>query len=100
MRPAYVIVTSYVYRATRTKSGVDAAKEHLQRRVRNGVAVKVKDADEALLVAQEKTDHSASVTARYRNVVYHVDYTNQTEGAQVKSGAIELATTVIGKVVP
>lgn len=100
VRPAYVIVTSYIYRATRTTSGVDAAKEHLQRRVRNGVAVNVKDAEEALLVAQEKSDSRAAVTARYRNIVYHVDYSNQTDGAQVKSGATELATAAIGKAVP
>lgn len=98
VRPAHVIVTSYIYRATRTKSGVDAAKEHMKRRVRNGVTVNVKDAEEALLVAQEKSDSFAAVTARYRNIVYHVDYGNQTDGAPVKSSATEVATAAIGKV--
>ncbi|RSN63350.1 hypothetical protein DMH01_12250 [Amycolatopsis sp. WAC 04182] len=98
VRAAHVIVTSYVYRATRTKSGVDAATEHLKRRVRNGVAVNVTDADEALLVEQGKRGHSVAVTARYRNVVYHVDYTNQTDGAPVKDGVTALATAAIGKV--
>lgn len=100
VRAAHVIVTSYVYRATRTKSGVDAATEHLKRQVRNGVAVNVKDADEALLVEQGKRGHSVAVTARYHNVVYHVDYTNQTEGAPVKDGVTALATAAIGKVTP
>ncbi|MGY6654807.1 hypothetical protein ACXIZN_21810 [Amycolatopsis sp. TRM77291] len=100
VRAAHVIVTGYVYRATRTKSGVDAAKEHLKRRVRNGVSVNVKDADEALLVEQGKRGHSVAVTARYRNIVYHVDYTNQTDGAPVKDGVTALATAAIGKVAP
>ncbi|RSM59296.1 hypothetical protein DMH03_25955 [Amycolatopsis sp. WAC 01376] len=98
VRAAHVIVTSYVYRATRTKSGVDAATEHLKRQVRNGSSVKVKDADEALVVEQGKRGHSVAITARYRNVVYHVDYTNQTDGAPVKDGVTALATAAIGKV--
>ncbi|MFI7117020.1 hypothetical protein [Amycolatopsis sp. NPDC049868] len=97
VRAAHVIVTSYVYRATGKRSGVEAAKEHLKRRVPNGVAVNVKDAEEALLVQQGKRGHSVAVTARYRNVVYHVDYTNQTDGAPVKDGATALATVAIGK---
>ncbi|AXB47888.1 hypothetical protein A4R43_40075 [Amycolatopsis albispora] len=100
VRPAFVIVTSYVYRATQTKSGVDAAKEHLQRRVKNGVEVNVKGAEEALLVAKEDTDFTADVTVRYRNVVYHVDYSNQTDGAPIKPTVTDLAATAIGKVVP
>ncbi|WP_340684094.1 hypothetical protein LCL61_37345 [Amycolatopsis coloradensis] len=100
VRAAHVIVTGYVYHATRTKSGVDAATEHLKRRVRNGVAVNVRNADEALLVEQGKRGHSVAVTARYRNIVYHVDYTNQTDGAPVKDGVTALATAAIGKVAP
>ena len=100
VRPAYVIVTSYVYHATREVSGVDKAKEHMKRRVRNGVAVNVADTDDAQLVAQEKVDWSAEVVVRYRNVVYSVSYSNQTDGANVKGGATALATAAIAKVVP
>lgn len=100
VRPAFVIVTSYVYHANQELSGVDKAKEHLESRVRNGVAVNVEDADEALLVQNADADHAASVTVRYRNVVYDVNYQNQTEGANVKGGATELATVALSKVVP
>ncbi len=97
VRPAFVIVTSYVYHANHELSGVDKAKEHLESRVRNGVAVNVPDADEAQLV--QTADHSATVTVRYYNVVYDVDYSNQTEGANVKGAATELATIALSKVV-
>ncbi|MEU4447034.1 hypothetical protein AB0K14_09595 [Actinosynnema sp. NPDC050801] len=100
VRAAYLIVTSYVYHADRTKSGVDRAEEHLKSRVRGGVAVNVAEADDALLVQQDKTDWSAEVVVRYRNVVYSVAYANQTEGANVKGNATALATLAIGKVVP
>jgi hypothetical protein len=100
VRAAYVIVTSYVYHATREVSGVDKAKQHMERRVRTGVAVSVEDADDAKLVAQAKVDWSAEVVVRYRNVVYSVVYSNQTDGANVKGGATALAKAAIGKVVP
>lgn len=98
VRPAHVIVTSYVYHVNQELSGVDKAKEHLESRIRNGVAVNVPDAEEALLV--QTADFSATVTVRYRNVVYAVDYSNQTEGANVKGGATDLATIALSKVVP
>ncbi|MFD5250124.1 hypothetical protein ACFWIW_36645 [Amycolatopsis sp. NPDC058340] len=97
---AFVIVTSYVFRATREKSGVDAAKEHLKRRVPNGGEVGVQGAEEALLVATGKTGNQAKVAVRYRNVVYHLDYLNKTEGVRVQSRLTELAAVVVGKAVP
>ncbi|MFD0203159.1 MULTISPECIES: hypothetical protein [Saccharothrix] len=99
VRPAHVIVTSYVYHANLKMSGVDRAKEHLDRRVRTrAVAVNVEDADDALLVEQKKVDWSVEVVVRYHNVVYSIVYSNQTEGANVKGGATALATIAIGKV--
>ncbi|WP_158842532.1 hypothetical protein [Saccharothrix deserti] len=100
VRPSHVIVTSYVYHANMTMSGVDRAKEHLERRVRTGVAVNVKGADDALLVEQRKVDWTVELVVRYHNVVYSVVYANQTDGANVKGGATALATIAIGKVVP
>ncbi|QFU92683.1 hypothetical protein [Amycolatopsis sp. YIM 10] len=97
---AFMIATSYVFHATQTKSGVDAAKEHFKRSVRKGAAANVPGADEAVLVVDGKTDSSAEVTVRYRNVVYKVDYNNKAEGANVSSTATELANAAIGKVVP
>ncbi|MFJ4101453.1 hypothetical protein [Amycolatopsis japonica] len=97
---AFVIVTSYVFHATREKSGVDAAKEHLKRRVPNGAEVAVQGAEDARLVALAKTGNQAKVAVRYRNVVYHLDYLNKTEGVQVQSRLTELAAIVVGKVVP
>lgn len=99
VRGAFVIVTSYVYHANHQLSGVDKAKEHMEDRVRTGVAVHVEGADEAELVAQEKVKWAAEIVVRYRNVVYSVSYSNQTEGANVKAGATTLAATAIGKVV-
>ncbi|KOX28190.1 hypothetical protein ADK67_12200 [Saccharothrix sp. NRRL B-16348] len=99
VRGAYVIVTSYVYHANHKQSGVDKAKEHMEDRVRNGVAVNVEGADDAKLVSQEKVKWSAEVVVRYRNVVYSIAHSNQTEGANVKAVATSLATLAIGKVV-
>ncbi|QXV56556.1 hypothetical protein [Amycolatopsis sp. TNS106] len=98
--PAFVIVTSYVFHATREQSGVDAAKGHLKRRVPNGGEVGVQGAEDALLVPLGKTGNQAKVAVRYRNVVYHLDYLNKTEGVQVRSRLTELAAVVVGKVVP
>lgn len=103
VRPAHVIVTSYLFRARTgmsgvdNMSGVDAAKDHLDRRGRTGGAVGVDDADDAVLI--ETGDSSADVLARYHNVVYMVTYSNQTEGADVKGGAVQLASVVLGKLV-
>ncbi|MER6668895.1 hypothetical protein ABT256_30370 [Amycolatopsis japonica] len=97
---AFVIVTSYVFHATREKSGVDAAKEHLKRRVPAGAEVGVPGAEDARLVAQSKLGNQAKVAVRYRNVVYHLDYLNKTEGVQVKSRLTALAAIVVGKAVP
>jgi hypothetical protein len=99
VRGAHVIVTSYVYHANHEMSGVDKAKNHMEDRVRRGVAVNVPGADDAKLVEQKKVDWSAEIVVRYRNVVYSVVYSNQTEGANVKAGVITLAATAIGKVV-
>lgn len=96
---AFVIVTSYVFHATREKSGVDAAKEHLKRRVPNGAEVGVQGAEDARLVALAKNGNQAKVAVRYRNVVYLLDYLNKTEGVQVQSRLTELAAVVVGKVV-
>ncbi|NUT51644.1 MAG: hypothetical protein HOV94_30760 [Saccharothrix sp.] len=98
--PAHLIVTSYVYHADLKQSGVDRAKEHMKKRVRPGVAVNVKDAEDAMLVTQEKADWTVEVVVRYRNVVYSLTYANQTKGANVKGTATGLATVAIGKVVP
>jgi hypothetical protein len=100
VRGAFVIVTSYVYHANQELSGVDRAKEHLEQRVRTGVAVNVTDAEDALLVANRKADWSVQLVVRYRNVVYAIDYSNQNEGVNVKGGATALATIAISKVVP
>lgn len=100
VRGAHVIVTSYVYHANTQLSGVDRAKEHLESRVRDGVSVHVEGAEDALLTEQRRVDWSVHIDVRYRNVIYSIDYSNQTEGANVKRGATELATVAIGKVVP
>jgi hypothetical protein len=98
VRQAHVIVASYVYHAKRGASGVDRAKGHLKDRVgTNAVAVQVADADEAMFI--ELADSVAAITVRYRNVVYHLDYNNQNEGADVKGAATELATIALSKVV-
>lgn len=98
VRGAFLIVTSYVYHADQRVSGVDKAVEHMTERIPAGVEVNVPDADDAQL--SQTDDTSATVTVRYRNVVYDVNYHNQTEGANVKGGATELATVALGKVVP
>jgi hypothetical protein len=98
VRPAHAIVTSYVYQADTTMSGVDRAKDHMDSRERGGVAVNVEDADEALL--RENGKSSVHIAVRYKNVVYALDYSNQTEGAPVKKAATTLTTIAIGKVVP
>ncbi|MBN6037639.1 hypothetical protein [Amycolatopsis sp. 195334CR] len=94
---AHLIVTSYHFRATRTESGVDAAKEHYRRSAQKGAAVNVRGADEALITVNKT---SADVTARYRNVVYKFEYSNKSDGANVSATATELANVAIAKVVP
>ena len=98
VRPAHAIVTSYVYQADTTMSGVDRAKDHLESRERNGVAVNVDGADDALL--RENGESSVHMAVRYKNVVYALDYSNQTEGVKVKKGATDLSAIAISKVVP
>lgn len=100
VRGAHLIVTSYVYHADHQLSGVDKAKEHLERRVRTGVEVNVEDAENALLVTNSKADWTVQLVVRYHNVVYTLDYANQNEGANVKGAATTLATIAISKVVP
>ena len=97
VRGAFLIVTSYVYHADQTVSGVDKAVEHMTERIPAGVEVNVPEADDAQLSQTDET--SATVTVRYRNVVYDVNYHNQTEGVDVKGPATTLATLALSKVV-
>jgi hypothetical protein len=98
LRQAHVIVASYVYHAKSGASGVDRAKGHLKDRVGgNAVAIEVKDADEAMLI--DLADPVVAVTVRYHNVVYHLDYSNPNEGADVKGAATDLAAIALSKVV-
>jgi hypothetical protein len=106
VRASWVIVTSYLYHARINNSGyddmsgVDVAKEEADRQARTGGgAVDVPGADDARLVTKT-SDSSAKVVVRYHNVVYVVDYTNQTEGANIQGAVVELATIVTSKVVP
>ncbi|MDA3648718.1 hypothetical protein LZ318_06760 [Saccharopolyspora indica] len=94
-----VWATSYIWHATSQQSGVDQAKEEMEREgraSRKAGDVHVPGADEAML--REVTDNKVEVISRYRNVIYKISYDTRADGANLKRPATELTALVISKI--